>query len=87
MANATLSQTHSDVVSSGLTPFRKRASWLEAIRTVLLGALILLVGLLAAMWLDLMLPISMQGRWALTRLGFLAGIIGIAAIARCGYDD
>jgi hypothetical protein len=73
-------QTQSEIVSTGLAPFRKRATWLEAIRTVLLGALVMLASVLAAMWLDLMLPISMQGRWYFTRIGFLAGIIAIAAV-------
>src|SRR4051812_3163729 len=68
------------MVSTGLAPFRKRATWLEAIRTLLLGAVIIVASLLAAMWLDLMLPISMQGRWYFTRVGFLAGLITIAAI-------
>lgn len=80
MASAALLPASSETVTTGLAPFRRRASWLEIVRTILSGALILLACLLAAMWLDLMLPLPMQGRWVVTRIGFLAGIIAIVTI-------
>ncbi len=80
MANATLLRTGSKTVTTGLAPFHRRATWLEGVRTFLFGALILLAALLAAMWLDLMLPIPMQGRWIVTRIGLLGGIISTVAV-------
>src|SRR5262249_31173069 len=53
---------------------------LEIVRTVLIGALVILASLLLAMWIDLVVPIPMDGRWAFTRIGLVVAAISIASI-------
>ncbi|HJQ79698.1 MAG TPA: hypothetical protein VJ828_07070, partial [Lacipirellulaceae bacterium] len=79
MASATLSTVPSEEVTRGLAPFHRRASALIAGRTFLLGALLLLAALLAFMWIDLVWAIPTAGRWAITRLGLVVGLLAIVA--------
>src|SRR5262245_38397449 len=80
MATVTSNATNQESVDAGLTPFRERASRLAIGRTVLAGALIFLLGLLAAMWFDLVWPIPTLARWGVTRLGILIGLIATIAV-------
>jgi hypothetical protein len=80
MASVTSNATNQESVDAGLAPFRERASRLAVGRTVLLGALIFLLGLLAAMWFDLVWPIPTSARWGVTRLGLLSGLIATIAV-------
>jgi hypothetical protein len=79
VASATLSTIPSEEVTRGLAPFHQRASALIAGRTILLGGLLFLAALLAFMWLDLVWAIPTAGRWAITRLGLVAGLVAIVA--------
>lgn len=70
----------SESVASRLIPFRQRANRLNVARIVLIGGLISLGVLLAAMWFDLIWALPMEVRWAVTRLGPPVAIVGISAI-------
>jgi hypothetical protein len=85
VASATLSLISSEEMTRGLAPFHRRASGLIAGRTILLGALLLLGTVLAFMWLDLVWAIPTVGRWAITRVGLIAGLVAI--IAACWWKS